>query len=110
MLRDAPRGVRLPLAALTYGFALVFVLALYRRYAARSRTLRVALPLVLAGAIGNGIDRLSHGYVVDFVHAHWHNRWHWAVFNVADAALVVGIALMLLAQARDGDGPARVPA
>lgn len=58
---------------------------------------RLALPyaLVIGGAIGNLIDRLRHGYVVDFIDAYWGNH-HWPAFNLADSAIVggaIGIAL-----------------
>ncbi|MBU3731615.1 MAG: signal peptidase II [Beijerinckiaceae bacterium] len=54
-----------------------------------------ALGLVIGGAIGNGIDRAAYGAVVDFVHLHW-GGFSWYVFNVADCAIVVGVALLLL--------------
>jgi signal peptidase II len=55
----------------------------------------VAFALVLAGALGNLIDRAAHGYVVDFIHVA-----RWPVFNVADIAVCVGAGLLLLARAR----------
>jgi signal peptidase II len=54
-----------------------------------------ALALVLGGAIGNIVDRVRFGYVVDFVHLHWRD-WSFYVFNVADAAITIGVALLLL--------------
>lgn len=58
---------------------------------------KTALPyaLVIGGAIGNVVDRLIHGHVVDFIQWHWQD-WYWPAFNIADAAIVggaVGIAL-----------------
>lgn len=55
---------------------------------------QVALALVLGGAIGNIIDRVRLGYVIDFVHLHA-GSWSFYVFNVADAAITVGVALLL---------------
>lgn len=66
-----------------------------------------ALGLVIGGAIGNGIDRLVYGAVVDFVHLHW-GSFSWYVFNVADCAIVVGVVLLLLDAWRpsgEGSGP-----
>ena len=65
---------------------------------------KTALPfaLVIGGAIGNVIDRLLHGHVVDFIQWHWQN-WYWPAFNIADAAIVggaVGIALFGMLGAR----------
>ena len=65
--------------------------ALYRRRGQVSLEL-AALLLIAAGAAGNLLDRVFRGYVVDFVHVE-----HWPVFNVADAWLVIGAALMLIA-------------
>ncbi len=55
----------------------------------------LALGLVLGGAMGNIIDRIRFGYVVDFVHLHA-GQWSFYVFNVADAAISVGVVILLL--------------
>lgn len=55
----------------------------------------LALALVLGGAIGNLVDRLQHGYVVDFVLLYY-DRWSFPAFNIADSAITVGVILMLL--------------
>ncbi len=57
--------------------------------------LAIALSLVLGGAIGNLIDRVAYGYVVDFLDVYYQS-WHWPAFNVADSAITLGVALMLL--------------
>jgi len=56
--------------------------------------LNLALALVLAGAIGNLIDRSVYGYVIDFLHLYYQN-WHYPAFNVADSAICVGAALLI---------------
>jgi signal peptidase II len=56
---------------------------------------RIGLAFILGGAAGNLIDRLTLGYVVDFVDAYWRG-WHFWAFNVADAAITVGVGLMIL--------------
>lgn len=64
----------------------------------RKETNRVdilALALVLGGALGNIVDRVRFGYVVDFVHVHV-GTWSFYVFNVADAAITIGVAILLL--------------
>ncbi|NBB93906.1 MAG: lipoprotein signal peptidase [Gammaproteobacteria bacterium] len=61
----------------------------------RARLLPSALALVIGGAIGNLIDRLRFGYVVDFIDVHYAG-WHWPAFNLADSAIVVGVILLLL--------------
>ena len=59
------------------------------------RLARVGVAGVLGGAIGNLIDRSTAGYVLDFVDAYW-NGWHFWAFNVADAAITVGVTFMIL--------------
>jgi len=55
----------------------------------------LAIGAIAGGAIGNVIDRLRYGAVVDFIHAHV-GQWSWYVFNVADAAIVCGVAALIL--------------
>jgi len=62
---------------------------------ATTAPLRLAIGLVLGGAVGNLIDRATMGYVIDFVDAYWRD-WHFWAFNVADAAITVGTIVMLL--------------
>jgi signal peptidase II len=57
--------------------------------------LAVALSLVLGGAVGNLMDRLLYGYVIDFLDVYYQD-WHWPAFNIADSAITLGVALMLL--------------
>jgi signal peptidase II len=71
---------------------------------ATQRIARYGLALILGGAVGNLIDRAVMGYVVDFVDVYWRGVHFWA-FNVADSAITVGVALMLL----DVLGVGRVP-
>ena len=59
------------------------------------RWARVGLALIIGGAAGNLVDRARQGYVVDFVDAYWH-AWHFWAFNVADAAITVGVAVLIL--------------
>lgn len=59
------------------------------------RAARVGLALIVGGAAGNLIDRLGAGYVVDFVDLYWRD-WHFWAFNVADAAITIGVAFMIL--------------
>lgn len=56
--------------------------------------LAVSLALVLGGAVGNLIDRLAYGYVIDFLDVYYQD-WHWPAFNIADSAITIGVALMI---------------
>ena len=69
---------------------------LIRRHAAE-RLLPLAAALILGGALGNVVDRIRFGAVVDFVDVHAAG-WHWPAFNVADSAISVGVALLILQQ------------
>jgi signal peptidase II len=71
---------------------LVFWLARLQRH---QRLEAAALALLLGGAVGNLIDRLWLGHVVDFLDFHWRG-WHWPAFNLADSAITLGVALLLL--------------
>ncbi|MCX7179112.1 MAG: signal peptidase II [Proteobacteria bacterium] len=68
---------------------------------ASERLLSTALAMVLGGALGNVIDRLQHGAVVDFLYFHV-AEYYWPAFNLADSAITVGVALLLWQQWRPG--------
>jgi signal peptidase II len=74
-----------------------------------SRFVAAALALIIGGAIGNVIDRFIHGAVVDFLDVHAAG-YHWPAFNVADSAISVGAALLILDSLFAGrTGPAKMP-
>lgn len=75
--------------------ASIVILVWMARAEAREKLLGVALALVLGGALGNLIDRLAYGHVVDFIDFHW-QRWHFPAFNVADTAITIGAGLLIL--------------
>ena len=75
--------------------ALAAIATYFVRLPPTARLPRLALALVLGGAIGNVIDRLRLGYVVDFVHVYW-RECQWPDFNVADSAITVGVALLVI--------------
>jgi signal peptidase II len=73
----------------------VFLLSWLFKLERHQRLLPLALSLVLGGAIGNVIDRLVHGYVIDFIDVHVAG-YHWPSFNIADSAITCGIILLLI--------------
>jgi signal peptidase II len=73
--------------------ASLFIVYLLARHGTQ-RLFSLALSLILGGAIGNVIDRLAHGHVIDFLDFHYAG-WHWPAFNVADSAIVCGAALLI---------------
>ena len=87
--------------------ALVAVAALVWQITRTRRTvLAIAMGAIAGGAVGNVIDRLRFGAVVDFIHAHAFG-WSWYVFNVADSAIVCGVAVWLVDSLRAEPGDAR---
>ena len=78
--------------------ALGFILYLYVQLKPEQRGLSWALALVAGGAVGNFVDRVLRGYVIDFIDWHWRNQpgMHWPTFNVADAAICVGVGMLVL--------------
>lgn len=74
--------------------ASLFILYLLARHGTQ-KLFSLALALILGGAVGNVIDRVLHGHVIDFLDFHWRG-WHWPAFNVADSAIVCGAALLIL--------------
>jgi len=75
--------------------AVGFILSLYRRTTLEQKALTWGLPLVLGGALGNLVDRIRYGHVIDFIEVHL-GSYQWPTFNVADIAIVVGVGLMAI--------------
>jgi signal peptidase II len=98
LFASLPEGVRRPFFHLVSLVALGFILTMYVRLAPEQRMVRWALALVAGGALGNFLDRLLRGYVIDFIDWHWRNQpgMRWPTFNVADAAICVGVGLLLV--------------
>lgn len=65
------------------------------RLPAKEKLTAAALGLIIGGAVGNLIDRINNGYVVDFIDVYYRG-WHWPAFNLADSAITGGVILMLL--------------
>jgi signal peptidase II len=89
----------LPFQAAVFSLLSLVALAAIAFYAwrlpAESRLPKSALALIMGGAVGNLIDRMRLGYVIDFVDAHL-GPHHWPAFNVADSAITVGVVLLVL--------------
>lgn len=60
-----------------------------------SRWVAVSISLILGGAIGNLIDRIRYGYVIDFIDVYV-NEWHWPIFNIADTAVCIGAVMLVI--------------
>jgi signal peptidase II len=95
LFADSTMDIRYILAAISL-LAAIFVIVYQWRIPASMIRLNVALSLMLAGIIGNLIDRVRLGEVVDFIDLHWQDKYTWPTFNVADAAICIGAGLMAL--------------
>ena len=76
--------------------ALLIILGILRGVKDDDTKQIIALSSIFGGAIGNYIDRVRFRYVIDFLDFHLYNRWSWPAFNIADMAIVGGVALLLL--------------
>jgi signal peptidase II len=94
-LSGAASWFRTPFFLLVSIAAQVFIVFYFLRTTREQRLLRVALALVMGGAIGNFVDRVRFGYVIDFIDWHWYDRATWPTFNIADSAITVGVSLMI---------------
>jgi len=79
--------------------AALYIVYLLRKHAGQ-RMFCWALALILGGAVGNVIDRLLYGHVIDFLDFHWRSLGHFPAFNVADSAICIGAALFILDELR----------
>ena len=86
------------------GLATLVTIALgvwLHRLKATERMTAIGIALVMGGAVGNLIDRILTGRVVDFIDVYYAD-WHWPAFNLADSAITLGVALLLVATLREG--------
>lgn len=103
-------GAGLPFPYYLFSIAAVAViLYLFARQRVGGTARQIALSLIMGGAIGNLVDRVRSGEVVDFIEIGW-GRWHWPVFNVADSAVTIGVVLFALTWPRSHPSHAADPA
>nr|WP_105190145.1 signal peptidase II [Pseudoalteromonas sp. T1lg48] len=93
-LSDAGGWQRWFLSAIAVAISVLLIWWL-KRLPASNKLLGCAYALVLAGALGNLYDRMVYGYVIDFIHVYYQN-WHYPKFNIADCAICIGAALLLI--------------
>lgn len=94
-LADESGWQRWLFALIAIGVSAVLVVWL-KRLKTDETWLAIGLALILGGALGNLIDRMLLGHVIDFIHVHWQNRWHFPAFNLADSAITVGAIMLAL--------------
>jgi signal peptidase II len=101
---DFPPDFRRFFFILASALALGLIVALYRREPQQKLT-SWALALLASGAVGNLVDRIRSGAVIDFLHLHFREVFHWATFNLADVWIAAGLVLLLVDLARPRAAP-----
>lgn len=92
ILSGSAAAFRLPFLLLFSMVAIVFIIMMLRRLPDRETGLITALAFILGGAIGNLIDRIAYGEVIDFLDFYW-SRFHWPAFNLADSFITIGVLI-----------------
>ena len=119
LFADADESFREPFFIIVSLLAVAIILGLLRGVPFRQQFLFWGLTLIAAGALGNFIDRVQFGYVIDFIVWKYTDDYRWPTFNVADALICVGVALMVVEMVRetihgppeeDDEGDAEAPA
>lgn len=94
LFADLPENIRLPFFIGVLVVAVIGIAWFIRQTPSDDKLTLVACALVLGGALGNGIDRIAYGSVIDFVDVYV-GDWHWPAFNVADSSITIGVILLL---------------
>jgi signal peptidase II len=117
LLDEAPRWVRIGVFMSAGALAVIALFVMFAR-GNGGPLFAWSVPLVVSGALGNMVDRVRLGYVVDFIHFHIHEGFfvpflrgfEWPTFNIADSTITVGVALLLLDGLRQNQPAATKPA
>jgi len=98
MLQNLPQYFKYPFYIMVFVIALVVLISIIKNTQEKNRSMIVGLSLILAGAIGNSIDRFRLGYVTDFLNFHWFNdpSLNWPPFNIADSCITIGAILVVV--------------
>ena len=96
LFASAPSEIRAPFFIVTTLIAIGLILSFFRKLSPGDRLSGLALGLILGGAVGNLLDRLIHGAVVDFLRIQLWGGRTWPDFNVADSSIVIGVALLVI--------------
>ncbi len=96
----ADNAIRIPFFITVSIIAMLGILWYIKRIRADQKLAQYALSLIFAGALGNLIDRIRLGEVIDFLDVFW-QRYHWPAFNVADSAITIGVTLLFIEMWRE---------
>jgi len=95
ILSGADPSLRIPFFISVSVIAIGVIIYILYTYKGRTGLYPASLSLILGGAIGNMIDRVRLGEVIDFIDVHWHGS-HWPAFNIADSAITIGVSILIL--------------
>lgn len=96
ILQDVPAYIREPFFIAVPILAFFIILFLFFKLDKNDTFQALSLTLILSGAVGNLIDRIRFGWVIDFLYFHWDYKYYYPAFNVADSCIVVGVCMMFL--------------
>jgi signal peptidase II len=94
MLQSIEAGMRQWIIFSLSSVALLFLIYLIWKFRKGTLFPLIALMFILSGAIGNITERIIRGYVIDFIHLHYFDKWSWPVFNIADILITIGAILL----------------
>jgi len=103
ILSGADASLRIPFFLAVSLVAIAIIFYVLKNHKGQSSIFPVALSLILGGAIGNMIDRVRMGEVIDFLDAHWYQH-HWPAFNIADSAITVGMGFLIYQMITEKEG------
>lgn len=95
LLGQSAPGVRLTVFIVVVAIAVIALIWAFCHYYRKSRFMAVVFSLIIGGAVGNLIDRVRFGFVIDFLDFYV-KGWHWPAFNVADICVTAGLALVII--------------
>jgi signal peptidase II len=104
LLANLPPHLRDPFFFFVPALTLLVILAVFYKLRDTQSLSVYALASIVGGALGNIADRIRLGYVVDFLDFHLYGAWHFPAFNVADAAITTGVALLMLGMLYEKEG------
>ncbi|MFH1825639.1 MAG: signal peptidase II [Candidatus Firestonebacteria bacterium] len=96
LLSNLPEAIRIPFFIITGIVFLIFIIYYFKRILEQNTSIKFSFSLITGGAIGNFIDRVRFGEVIDFIEVGLSEKYKWPVFNLADSAITIGVVLLIL--------------